>query len=139
MSKKNRTISCLTFLGSLALIISLSSTPCFAEFKSLVGTLNFDSNGDGVSEARLTSTGLAMGSNLSPSSNLQVAGDALISETLSIGGSSGSSNLNIYSPATRFHIFILAMISFCRFSTNTNSISTRYIPKLTYLMTCGLD
>ena len=66
-----------------------------ADVRSTNGTINFDSNSDGLSEARLTSEGLAIGPNLSPSTNLLVLGNALISNDLTVGGGSGSSNLSI--------------------------------------------
>ena len=66
-----------------------------ADVGSTTGLINFDANMDGQSEARLTSVGLAIGPNLSPSTNLLVQGNAMFSNSLSVGSTSGSSNLNI--------------------------------------------
>lgn len=66
-----------------------------ADIKSTSGTIVFDSNSDGASEALLTSNGLAIGPNLTPSANLHIQGNTIISGNLYIGGSTGSANLNI--------------------------------------------
>lgn len=62
------------------------------------GNIGFDSRNDGTLDAILTSTGLAIGANgASPSANLEVQGNALISQQLSIGSAQmGSSNLTIH-------------------------------------------
>jgi len=62
------------------------------------GNINFniDNDANGTHEARLTVSGLAIGSNLDPSANLHVSGNSIISRTLGVGGSNfGSSNLTI--------------------------------------------
>ena len=66
----------------------------FSEVKSTTGQILFDVNGDTVGEAFLNSTGLGLG--VTPASNLHVMGNAIISQNLSIGGVSGSSNLNLH-------------------------------------------
>lgn len=68
----------------------------FADVKSIEGHIKFDVQSNGQSEMLLNSTGLAIGESHSPSANLEVQGNALISGTLSVGSSTtGSSNLNI--------------------------------------------
>jgi hypothetical protein len=66
-----------------------------AELRSTVGELYFDSNSDLSYEMTLNRTGLIIG-NGTPSTNLQVQGNAIVSGTLTVGSqSSGSSNLSI--------------------------------------------
>lgn len=83
-------------LLKLSFILSCCIQLSYAAIKSNTGTISFDSNSDSTSELTLSSTGLAIGSNLTASSNLHVSGNALISKELYIGGSSGSSNLHIH-------------------------------------------
>jgi hypothetical protein len=54
-------------------------------------------NADGslIRLGNLNATGLLLGENSSPSSNLQVQGNAVVSEKLAIGGELGSSNLSL--------------------------------------------
>jgi hypothetical protein len=66
-----------------------------AAVESNTGNIHFDVNSDGVPEASLISGSLAVGSNFTPSANLHVQGNALVSGDLSVGGTSGCSNLNI--------------------------------------------
>lgn len=74
----------------------LFSIDLLAGIKSTSGNIVFDSNSDGVSEAVLSSDGLAIGPNLTPSANLHVQGNSIISGDLYIGGTTGSSNLNLH-------------------------------------------
>ena len=69
-----------------------------ASVKSGSGTLHFDSNADGASEMTLTSQGLAISSNVA-SANLHVSGNAMISDSLTIGSSTSSSS-NLYVSGT---------------------------------------
>jgi hypothetical protein len=61
----------------------------------VVGTANiqFDIDNDGLHEMELTNIGLGIG--VRPSSNLHVAGNALITQQLTLGNSSSSANLSI--------------------------------------------
>ena len=68
---------------------------CYANVGSPNGTINFDVQSDQLTEMKLTEAGLAIGPNLTPAANLHVQGQAIISNQLFVGGSSGSSNLNI--------------------------------------------
>lgn len=65
-----------------------------ADIKSATGNISFDSNDDSGAEMTLNSTGLGIGV-ASPSSNLHVSGNAIITNNLSVGTSSGLSSLNI--------------------------------------------
>ena len=64
-----------------------------ADVRSLNGTIDFHANHDGIADMTLNSTGLGIG--VLPSTNLQVAGNAIVTQQLFIGGSAGASNLNI--------------------------------------------
>lgn len=64
-----------------------------ADVKGLDGNIKFDVDSNGSSEMHLNSTGLGIGT--TAQSNLQVQGNALISNSLNIGTSSGSANLNL--------------------------------------------
>lgn len=78
------------FLLSIILFIISGS----ADIKSSNGTINFDAQADEQIEMTLNNTGLGIG--ITPSSNLHVNGNAIITNSLSIGGQSNStSNLHI--------------------------------------------
>jgi hypothetical protein len=64
-----------------------------ADVKSTSGTILFDANNDQSSEMTLNDIGLGIGG--TPSTNIHVFGNTIISGALSVGGSAGSSNLNI--------------------------------------------
>lgn len=57
------------------------------------GSISFDINADGASEMTVNHSGLGVG--VAPSANLHVAGNAIISDRLSVGMNHSSSNLNI--------------------------------------------
>lgn len=65
-----------------------------ADVKSLGGTIQFDSNSDSNAEMTLNTTGLGIG--VTPSTNLEVSGNAIITEQLFLGSSTGSSNFNLH-------------------------------------------
>jgi hypothetical protein len=69
-------------------LILLLGSWCYANVTSGTGTVNFDVNADGTTEAKLNSTGLAIGPGLTPAANLHVGGNAIVSGTLAIGSSS---------------------------------------------------
>jgi len=71
----------------------LLSTACFCDVLSTNGKIQFNTQIDGQPEMILNSMGLGIG--ISPSANLHVNGNALVSNQLFIGGNSGSSNLNV--------------------------------------------
>lgn len=64
-----------------------------ADVKSINGTLGFDVDNDGQREIQLTQSGLSIGSTDS-SANLVIGGNAIITDSLSIGSTSND-NLNI--------------------------------------------
>ena len=70
-------------------------TLAFAEIKSTSSTINFDSNFDGVNEAVLNPTGLGIGTN-TPSANLHVAGNSIVSGTMAVGATSNASGSNLH-------------------------------------------
>jgi hypothetical protein len=81
-------------MKNILIALFLLSSACFCDVLSTNGKIRFDIQMDGQPEMTLNSTGLAIGA-LLPSSNLHVNGNAIISEQLFVGGSSGSSNLNV--------------------------------------------
>ena len=66
-----------------------------ADVKSLDGTIKFDSNFDGAPEAILNSTGFGLGTT-TPSANIQVNGNAIVSGTMVVGGTSNASGSNLH-------------------------------------------
>lgn len=64
-----------------------------ADIISPTGSIKFNTGIDNQEEMILNSTGLGIGT--TPSSNLHVNGNAIVSQQVFIGGSSGSSNLNL--------------------------------------------
>ena len=84
-------------LGLLAWLTTGCFLRCFADVKSTTNSINFDLNFDGNAEMLLSGNGLFIGAPVrEPSENLQVMGNAIVTQQLSIGGNSGSSNLNIF-------------------------------------------
>ena len=70
-------------------IIFIAKIFCFftlvqADVKSTSSSINFDRNSDGNNEAILNSTGFGLG--VTPSANLHVAGNAIITGELQVGG-----------------------------------------------------
>lgn len=63
--------------------------------RSTTGNILFDINNDGSSEAHLNSDGLAVGSALSPSTNLHVTGSTIVTGDLVIGGTAGNSTIEV--------------------------------------------
>lgn len=72
----------------------LLSFKLFSDITSTTGNIQFDVNSDSQSEMILDSTGLGIGTS-SPSANLHVQGNAIISGSLYIGQSSGNSTLEV--------------------------------------------
>ena len=65
------------------------------DVRSLDGTIKFDSNNNGVPEAVLNSTGFGLGT-ITPSANLHVDGNSIVSGTLVVGGTSNASGSNLH-------------------------------------------
>lgn len=74
-----------------ALLFSFS---LLGDVKSTTGQILFDTEMDQQEEMTLNSTGLGIG--ISPSANLHVNGNAILSGKLFIGSNEGSSNINIH-------------------------------------------
>ena len=74
-------------------ILFFFTSALMSDVKSPTGQIKFDTQMDNQAEMTLNSIGLGMGT--TPSSNLHVNGNAIVSDQLFIGGSSGSSNLNM--------------------------------------------
>ena len=70
-----------------------------AEVRSINGTINFDSNFDGVPEAVLNSTGFGIGTT-APSTNLHLSGNAIVSGSMVVGGTANASGSNLYISGT---------------------------------------
>ena len=83
----------------LAVFVISGLSSVSGEVKSLDGTIKFDSNFDGAPEAVLNSTGLGIGT-ASPSTNLHVAGNALMSGTMVVGGTNSASGSNLHISGT---------------------------------------
>jgi len=83
----------LMYMGKLMVFVLLAMSSSFADVLGTKGNLLFDVQSDQQAEMTLNTTGLGIGT--SPSANLHINGNAIISNQLSVGGSEGSSNLNI--------------------------------------------
>ena len=77
------------------ILLFLLISPLFlnADIKSTSGEIEFDVQSDQQAELTLNSTGLGIGT--SPSGNLHVNGNSILSDQVYIGEATGSSNLNI--------------------------------------------
>jgi hypothetical protein len=87
-SKLQLWVYCLTII--ISAIGGLS-----AAIKSTTGTIDFDVNRNGITELKLSTTGLAIGPNLSAATNLHVQGSAIITNDLVVGGMT-SGNATFY-------------------------------------------
>jgi hypothetical protein len=65
------------------------------DLTSLNDEIVFDVNDDFIHEMKLNQVGLGLGSGHSPSANLDVQGNVIISQKLFLGSNTGSSNLNL--------------------------------------------
>lgn len=81
-------------MQKVILFFLLSLCSASAAIRSISGNIGFDSNSDNVYEAILDVTGMGIGTN-TPSANLHVVGNAIVSGTLAIGSASGGANLHI--------------------------------------------
>ena len=78
-------------------VATFDDPSCLADVKSTNLPINFDVNRDGINEMGLSGNGLFIGTPVvEAAANLHVLGNAIVTHQLSIGGSGGSSNLNIY-------------------------------------------
>lgn len=74
-------------------------SPASGDVKSTDGTSRFDVNRDNNPEAVLNSTGFGLGTT-TPSANLHVAGNSLITGSLVVGGTSNASGSNLHISGT---------------------------------------
>ena len=83
------------FIAICSMVMLVGAFYAHANYSSTTDNLYFDANNDGRVEMTLNNNGLGIGN--TPSQRLQVSGNAMISNSLTVGSSnSGSSNLNIY-------------------------------------------
>lgn len=85
----------LRFIQYLMVLLFILPFHLQAAIKSSTGNISFYPNQGSLPEMILDSTGLSIGTTVAQS-NLHVTGNAIISDTLNIGSTSGSSNLNIH-------------------------------------------
>ena len=83
----------LNSLKTFILGMFFFGTMSYAAVRSTQEQIKFYPNNDNLQKMELNGTGLGIG--ISPSANLHVSGNAIISDKLTIGSSSGSANLNI--------------------------------------------
>lgn len=83
----------MLFMKVVYILFFVFSSASFADVISTTGQIKFDTQSDNQAEMTLNATGLGIG--ISPSTNLHVNGNAVVSNRLFVGGSSGSSNLNV--------------------------------------------
>lgn len=83
----------MNYIKLFPLLALILSSYLSADVISPTGEIKFDIQFDHQPEMTLNSTGLGIAT--SPSTNLHIAGNAIVTEQLFIGGSQGSSNLNI--------------------------------------------
>lgn len=67
-----------------------------ADVKGLDGHIRFLPTENEPKQMHLNATGLAIGSDLSPSANLHVTGNSIVSKQITIGGSQNASNSNLH-------------------------------------------
>ena len=80
----------LLYTIAIVLVIQVTAT---GSVVSTTGNIFFDIDSDTTVEAVLNSTGFGIG--MSPSSHLSIAGNAMISNQLTVGSAASQSNLNI--------------------------------------------
>lgn len=102
----------------------------FSAVKSNSGVIDFDINADNMYEAHLNSNGLGIG--VVPTANLHVAGNSVVSGTLSVGGISSKNTLNVegtmgYSIATMTNGSVLDQASVYLADTSSSSL-TAHLP-----------
>lgn len=83
----------MAIIMKLGIFIVFLSSTCFSDVLSTNGAIRFNTQSDQQTDMILNTTGLGIGTN--PSGNLHVNGNAIVSQKLFIGGTSGSANLNL--------------------------------------------
>lgn len=79
---------------ALAISMCLSGIQVFGDVKSATGVIYFDTNNGGEKEASLSTNGLKVGTGIA-SANLDISGNAIITQSLSIGNNTSNSNLHV--------------------------------------------
>jgi hypothetical protein len=80
-------------MNRIIIVLLILTSSLVADVKSTTGQIKFDTQMDNQAEMTLNSTGLGIG--ITPSTNLHVNGNAIITNQIFVGGSSGSSNFNV--------------------------------------------
>ena len=80
-------------MNRIIIVLLILTSSLVADVKSTTGQIKFDTQMDNQDEMTLNSTGLGIG--ITPSTNLHVNGNAIVTNQIFVGGSSGSSNLNV--------------------------------------------
>jgi hypothetical protein len=75
------------------IIVLLLTSALLADVKNTTGQIKFDTQFDNQAEMTLNTIGLGIGA--SPSTNLHVNGNAIVSDQFYVGGGSGTANLNL--------------------------------------------
>lgn len=83
------------WLLPLSLLVGLLYANPTGVIKSTSGNIIFDIDEDDIPEARLNSTGLAIGTDLQPTAKLHVAGNIVVTNDLLLGSNSGNSNFEV--------------------------------------------
>jgi hypothetical protein len=94
---KNKLKSLSTALLCLCafLVLSFYTKQSFAAIRSITGNIHFDSNNDSTNEMTLNQNGLGIGVS-SPSANLHVTGNTIISDSLTIGSTVNTSKSTLH-------------------------------------------
>ena len=85
----------LLAFGWLVLFAMVGLSPANADVRSTNGTINFDSNFDGVYEAVLNNSGFGI-STTTPSAILHVVGNEIVSGAMVVGGTNNASGSNLH-------------------------------------------
>lgn len=100
MSPKESTSHSKSLWTSVALFFVVICLHLHADVKGLDGNIKFLPSLNGPKQMHLNSTGLAIGSNLSPSANLHVSGNGIVTQKVTVGGSQNASNSNLHIQGT---------------------------------------
>ncbi len=121
----------------MSALLCLFSTPVWGSVTSETGTINFDISDDGTPEATLNATGFGIATS-SPSANLHVNGNAIITKQLIVGSSTTSNdNLHINGSMASNHQTVSANTNLGNhsyvFAGNSSSNITLSLPDPTQL------
>lgn len=102
-------------INFIVLFITLSIQTMYGAIQSATGNIKFDVNSNGNVELVITTSGVGIGV-ATPQANLHIAGNAIVSDSLTVGGTSNASNSNI-------HINGTLGFSVSSYGTGANQIS----------------